>query len=104
MKSMISKTCTRIAVGVAAALCMAAGANAQRSSGNISGEAVAGDTVVVEGSNTGFHREVTLKKDGKYRVSSVPTGEYVVTVKHADGTADAAKAVEVHSGVTVRLR
>lgn len=92
------------ALAVAATLCLLGTANAQRSSGNITGNAVAGDTVIVQGANTGFHREITLEKDGRYRVGSVPTGAYTVTVKHADGSTDATKAVMVRVGSTARVQ
>lgn len=95
-------TFRNLALGVVAALGMATAANAQQSSGNIIGTAVTGDTVVVQGTDTGFHRELTIKKDGKYSLRSVPAGEYTVTTKHPDGSAEA-KAIVVRVGSTARV-
>ena len=94
----------RIALALAAASLFAFGANAQQASGNIAGTAVAGDTVEIKGADTGFRRELTIKEDGKYQVRSVPVGAYVVTVKHADGSAETPKGVNVRVGSTVRIK
>ena len=96
------KILKQLALGFAA-LSLAAVAQAQQSSGNISGSAVAGDTVVVHGPNNGFHREVTIQDDGKFNLRRVPTGEYTVTIKHADGTTAPVKAVAVRAGATARV-
>lgn len=80
------------------------GAQAQTSSGNLQGEAATGDTIVVDGVGTGYHRELKIEKDGKYSIRRVPTGEYVVTRTRADGTAEAPKPVSIHAGVTVRIQ
>lgn len=76
---------------------------AQSSSGNISGEAIAGDTVVIRGPDNGFHRELQIEKDGKYRVGRVPTGDYDVTIQHADGTVEQKPTVTVRVGSTARV-
>lgn len=89
---------------IAAGMFMFATAHAQQASGNIMGDAKAGDTVLVESPEIGFHREVTLDKDGRYTMRRVPLGTYFVTVRHADGTADQAKAVRVQSGTTARVQ
>ena len=96
------KTLRTLALGVVAALCIATAANAQQSSGNINGVAATGDTVVVQGTDTGFHRELTIKKDGKYSLRAIPAGAYTVTTKHADGTAET-KAITVRVGSTARV-
>lgn len=88
----------------AIAMSLAFAANAQHSSGNITGTAVAGDTVVIRGSDTGWHRELTIKKDGKFQVRSVPTGQYVVTITHADGQSEPAKPIMVKVGSTARVQ
>jgi hypothetical protein len=77
---------------------------AQHSSGNIMGDGKAGDVVRVERKDTGFNREVKVAADGKYRISRVPTGVYVVIVTHADGTVDKAKQVNVQIGTTTRVK
>lgn len=79
-------------------------AQAQSTSGNIQGVAAAGDTILVQGAASGFSREITVEEAGKYSIRRVPTGKYVVIQKHADGTAEAPKAVEIHAGVTVRVQ
>lgn len=88
----------------AAALGVAFAAQAQSSSGNLQGEAVAGDTIVVDGIGNGYHRELAVEKDGKYSIRRVPTGDYTVVQKHADGSAEAPKPVSIHAGVTVRVK
>jgi len=77
---------------------------AQYSGGGIIGDGKAGDVVRVERESIGFMREVKVDADGKYRVSRVPTGIYVVTVTHADGTAEKPKEVRVQIGTTTRVK
>jgi len=79
-------------------------AAAQQASGNLMGDGKAGDVVRVERESIGFMREVKVDADGKYRVSRVPTGIYVVTVTHADGTAEKPKEVRVQIGTTTRVK
>ncbi|HEY0310340.1 MAG TPA: hypothetical protein VGC43_04320 [Luteimonas sp.] len=78
-------------------------AQAQSTSGNIQGVAAAGDTIVVQGVGSGFNRELAIPEDGKYSMRRLPTGKYLVIQKHADGSAEAPKPVEIHAGVTVRV-
>lgn len=91
-------------LGTSIAMSIAFGANAQQSSGNIAGTAVIGDTVVIHGKDTGWRRELSIKRDGKFQVRLVPTGLYVVTVKHGDGKAEPAKLVLVRVGTTTRVK
>jgi len=100
----ISKTLKTFALGVTVALGVAVSAHAQQSSGNIMGEAVAGDTIVVQGGATGFHREISIEKDGKYNLRAIPAGTYTVTVKHADGSEAAPKPIAVRVGSTARVK
>ena len=79
-------------------------AAAQQSSGNLMGDGKAGDVVRVERQATGFHREIKVEVDGKYRIPRVPTGIYIVTVTHADGTVDKPKEVRVQIGTTTRVK
>lgn len=90
--------------GVVAGAFAAATAHAQATSGNITGEAKAGDTVVIDGVGTGVHREMPIDKDGKYSLRRLPLGSYEVVVKHADGTAEPAKRVSISAGVTARVK
>ena len=79
-------------------------AQAQSTSGNIQGVAAAGDIIVVQGTSSGFTRELAITEDGKYSIRRVPTGSYTVVQKHADGSAEAPKPVQIHAGVTVRVQ
>lgn len=90
----------------AAALCLAfAGAAlAQSSSGNISGEAVAGETIVVHGPDNGFHRELKIEKDGKFTIRRVPTGEYTVVRVAPDGSESTAQTIVIKVGSTARVQ
>jgi hypothetical protein len=103
MTHRVRNTFKHLVLAGIATLFFAAGANAQRASGNITGTAVAGDTVVVQGTGTGFHRELEIKKDGKYNLRAVPAGEYTVNVKHADGT-EMTRAVVVRVGSSARVQ
>ena len=82
---------------------MPASVNAQSSSGNISGEAAAGDTVTITGVDTGFRRELKIDKDGKYQIRRVPTGEYHVMRVHKDGTIEPTQSIVVRPGGTARV-
>ena len=94
------------AIAIAASLLLGAttGALAQSSSGHIAGTAAAGETIVVDGVNSGFHRELKVEKDGKYAIRHVPIGAYVVTRTGADGSEGKPQRIEVHVGVTVRIK
>ena len=78
-------------------------ATAQSSSGNISGDAITGDTVMITGVDTGFKRELKIDKDGKYQIRRVPTGNYQVVRVHQDGTIDPAQSIVVRPGGTARV-
>ena len=99
----MSKLINAVAVG-ALALGATFTANAQHSSGNIMGEAKAGDTVVLEAPAIGVTRQITVDKDGKYSVRRLPMGTYTVTVRHADGTTGPQRAVVVRGGTTARVQ
>jgi hypothetical protein len=99
---MINST-KRIALSLALGLLLAGTAAAQSSVAHISGTAKAGDTVLVQNVDTGFQREVPVKPNGRYGLRNLPTGKFTVTVKHADGTTDAPKLVDLHVGATVRV-
>jgi hypothetical protein len=86
------------------ALAASFAASAQHSSGNLMGEAKAGDTVVLQAPDIGINREVTIEKDGKFHVRRLPMGTYIVTVRHADGTSEEAKKIVVRGGTTVRVQ
>lgn len=90
--------------GFALALGLAtAPAGAQSSSGNLSGQGVAGETIVVNGPDNGFHREIKLDKDGKFTIRRIPTGTYTVMRVPADGGEPKAQVVSVQVGSTARV-
>jgi hypothetical protein len=78
--------------------------NAQSTSGNIIGEAAAGDTITITSVATGFKRELKIDKDGKYQFRRLPTGEYHVTRARKDGTIDPVQGVAVRPGGTARVQ
>lgn len=90
--------------GLALGIGLLSTAQAQSSSGNIVGTAVAGETIVVRGDDTGFHREVEIRKDGKFTIRRIPTGTYTVVRMPADGTAGTAQTVVVQIGSTARVQ
>jgi uncharacterized protein involved in high-affinity Fe2+ transport len=77
-------------------------AGAQSTSGNIIGEAKAGDTIFITNADTGFKREVKIKKDGKYQVRNLPAGTYQVIPMHPDGSFDPSQQLDVRLGATSR--
>lgn len=105
MTSAIRKTLKNSALALTLALGFAVSAHAQQASGNIMGDAVTGDTVIVSGPETGFHREVSIDRDGRYNLRAIPAGNYTVTVKHADGSEEAPKPIAVRGGgATARVK
>jgi hypothetical protein len=99
----MSKFFQAVALGTLA-LAASFAASAQHSTGNLMGEAKAGDTVVLQAPEIGVKREIAIDKDGKFSVRRLPMGTYVVTVRHADGTSEEPKAVAVRGGTTVRVK
>lgn len=93
----------RIALAFLLAAILPVAATAQSSSGNITGDAVTGDTVTISGVDTGFKRELKIDKDGKYQIRRVPTGNYQVIRTRKDGTIDPAQSVVVRPGGTARV-
>lgn len=79
-------------------------AMAQDSAGGIFGEALAGQTVTIEGTDSGFHRELQIDKDGKYTIRRVPTGIYTVVVTDADGNIKMKRMIRVVVGTNTRVK
>lgn len=83
----------------------ATGAFAQsNTAGNIAGSAAAGDIVIINGDETGIHREIHVGDDGKYRARGLPTGAYTVMIQHADGSVGPAQTVTLRVGQTVTVK
>ena len=102
---MIRQRIAGLLAGIALVLGLAtAPAIAQSSSGNIAGTAVAGETIVVNGADNGFHREIKIKKDGKFTIRRVPTGSYTVVRVLADGSNAVAQSIEIKVGGTARVQ
>ena len=102
---MIRRRIAGLLAGFALVLGLAtAPAIAQSSSGNIAGTAVAGETIVVNGEDNGFHREIKIKKDGKFTIRRVPTGNYTVVRVLADGSNAVAQSIEIKVGGTARVQ
>jgi outer membrane receptor protein involved in Fe transport len=74
------------------AFCLVLPARAQQSataslSGRVTdpaGAVIVGAQVIIERSATGFRREITTNSEGIYALTSLPAGEYVVTIKAAN--------------------
>lgn len=85
------------AVLLAIAATVSTGAMAQsNATGNIYGQAKAGETVVIE-SDTGIKRTITPDATGRFQALSLPTGNYKVTLQKG-GTMVGSKNVEVLIG------
>ena len=82
---------------------LAGAAQSQATSGNISGSALAGETVVINGPDIGFHRELQIKEDGKFSVRHLPAGSYTVVRIKPDGTVSSSESVVVQAGATARV-
>ena len=85
------------AVLLAIAATVSTGAMAQsNATGNIYGQVKAGETVVIE-SDSGVKRTVSPDASGRFQASSLPTGNYKVTLQKG-GAAVSSKNVEVLIG------
>ena len=96
-KTLLFATCFALASTVTVA-------HAQSTSGGITGEAVAGDTVFVMNNDTGFKREVAITKDGKYQIRNMPVGSYQIVHKHADGSFEPSQQLDVRTGAMSRAK
>ena len=105
MKSMFLFLPIKSAVlGMALALCFSATAQAQATSGNIAGNANAGDVVVATSPETGLTRKVTVGENGRYRIAKLPIGNYLITVQHANGEIYLTQPARVQVGTTTRIK
>jgi hypothetical protein len=65
----------------------AASVHAQSTTANIFGQAPAGETVTAL-SSSGLHRQETVNKKGRYKFTSLPAGDYTVTLEKDGQTVD----------------
>jgi hypothetical protein len=77
-----------ISIGSAGPLC------AQSTTGSIFGQAEAGATITVT-SDTGVSRRATVDGNGRYSITSLPVGNYTVTLQHDGVTVDQRSQVQV---------
>ncbi|MGH8076056.1 MAG: carboxypeptidase regulatory-like domain-containing protein, partial [Lysobacter sp.] len=89
----------RSALTFALGFCFVAGVQAQsNTTGNIVGQARAGDSILVENQQTGFSREINANDDGSFRAGALPPGTYKVTRKGRDGTTSVRESITVSVG------
>ncbi len=100
---MIRKNLKYLFAAAALAIGFAGAVQAQSSSGNITGDGTTGETIVVNGADNGFHREMTLKDDGRFTIRRVPVGTYTVVRLAPDGSAGTAQTLNVRVGGTARV-
>jgi hypothetical protein len=99
MRSSYRRALRRNALAVALSFCVMSGAvHAQsNTAGSVFGQAQPGATVVIENTQTGLTRQITVGADGAFRASSLPTGQYKITLTRADGS------IEVRENITVNV-
>jgi hypothetical protein len=88
----------------ALALGLSGAAVAQSPSAAISGQGKPGDVAVISNADTGFSREVPVKDNGKFQLRNLPTGNYIVVIRHADGSTEAPKTAVLRVGSTARVQ
>jgi hypothetical protein len=88
-----------LAVGTALALGASSAAFAQSTTGAIYGDAPVGanETVTIQ-STSGINRTVTVDAQGKYSASSLPLGDYTVSLIRDGTTVDTRKSVQLTVG------
>ncbi len=95
-----------LAALVAIVFCLSLPVSAQQSataslSGRITdpaGAVIVGAQVAVEQSATGFRREITTNSEGLYVLTSLPAGEYVLTIKAANFPGSSKRAITLRVG------
>jgi outer membrane receptor for ferrienterochelin and colicin len=92
---------TSLAIGLGLCL-MGTGVLAQSTTGNIFGQAKAGETVVITGS-TGVTRQVTVDESGRYSVTALPLGSYTVTLQRDGETVDSRSNVNLRVGASTEV-
>jgi hypothetical protein len=82
------------------AMGVAAGAHAQSATGELYGQVSSGQTgsVLVQNADNGFSRTLPLDGDGKFRMSALPPGNYVVTLQDSAGGVVSTRKIRVSVG------
>ncbi len=98
-KDEITRDLRRSALCAALGLCLSGVVYAQsNTNGSISGQAEAGDTVIVTNEATGFSREITTDANGNFRLSQLPIGTYIV--KRGDESREVSVSIGTSSSVS----
>ncbi|NUS59850.1 MAG: TonB-dependent receptor, partial [Lysobacter sp.] len=93
----------RTSLCLALGLCFAGSVQAQtNTAGAVTGSATSGDTITIANPSTGFSRTITVGADGNYRFSQLPTGQYTITRRAADGTTSS-RAATVNVGTAANI-
>jgi len=91
----------RTALCIALGLCFAGTVNAQSTSGSLYGHVPAGESATVAvTNNSGFSRSVSADASGRYNFSTLPVGEYTVTLQR-NGQVVGTRTVTVRAGAGV---
>ena len=72
--------------------------HAQSTSAAIFGHAPAGETVTASSVTTGMHRHATVDKKGRYKLNSLPPGDYTVSLEKDTQTVDTQSNVTLLAG------
>src|SRR5688572_15140303 len=94
----LSKGMKRSALTVALGLCFAGGVQAQSTTGSIFGTVQGGEgSTVVVSNNSGFSRTIPVDASGRFNASTLPVGNYTVTVQRG-GQVVGTRTVTVRAG------
>lgn len=95
------------ALAVTAALGMSASVYAGNNDGILKGlvvdstsQAVAGATVTIKNTKTGFTRSVLADAEGKYRFPALPVGQYVITTEKDGFSTETTEVINIRIGET----
>ena len=59
---------------------------------------------MVSNEQTSFSKEVKVKENGKFRVGNLTPGEYVVAIRHEDGSLEPSKRIRINAGASARVQ
>lgn len=92
-------------LAMAIALGVAGGVQAQSATGELYGQVAAGQagSVLVQNTDNGFSRSLSLDAEGKFRLSALPPGSYVVTLQDGSGASLATRRIRVSVGTGAQV-